>query len=128
MDWTDKLKVNEYMRIRQSVWRNKPENYSKCLLSCQNYKKKHRTEMNEYNKKYRESKHGKEIRLKAQTKRERNLQWIKMFPNPFSDNIKVEWHHITDVYVVAIPKELHRLCNGFFHREKVMQVVKQIYI
>ena len=67
------------------------------------------------------------IQNKHMAKR-RKLQWIKMFENPFDENATIEWHHINDVYVVALPKELHRLYLGKFHREKTMDIVKQIYL
>ena len=70
--------------------------------------------------------HQKAIR-KSQAKRKKNLQWIQMFKNPFDESIKVDYHHVTDVYVVAIPRELHRLHLGKNHREMCMEIVKQIY-
>lgn len=71
---------------------------------------------------------GKETIAKHNAKRKRNLQWIKMFDNPFDESVIIEWHHITDAYVVAIPKELHHQYMGKFHREKTMEIVKQIYL
>lgn len=68
---------------------------------------------------------------KSQAKRKRKLGWIKMFKNPFDITEKVDWHHITDVYVVAIPKDIHQLLSGYKqekHRELVMNVAKQIYL
>ena len=79
------------------------------------------------NARYFCTKKGKECRARIDAKR-RTLQWIKMFPNPFSNDTEIEWHHITDVYVVAIPKSLHQLYGGNFHREKTMEIIKQIYL
>lgn len=76
---------------------------------------------------WKKSLSGKLSKAKSDAKR-RNLQWIKMFPNPFADNVEIDWHHITDVYVVAIPRDLHRMCMCKRHREKAMDVVKQIYL
>lgn len=70
-------------------------------------------------------------RNKSQAKRRRKLNWIPMFGNPFTNSISVRWHHITDAYVVAIPKDLHELYGGYKtdkHRELVMNIVKQIYL
>ena len=51
------------------------------------------------------------------------------FENPFDGVEKIEWHHITDVYVVALPKEIHRLYSGYkHHREMCIDIVKQIYL
>jgi len=30
----------------------------------------------------------------------------------------IDWHHINDAYVVALPRDLHCLYGGKFHREK----------
>lgn len=79
-------------------------------------------------KKHHQSKNYKVARIKGQTKRQRNLQWFLMFPNPFDDSIEVDYHHINDAYVVAVPRELHRMYLGKFHREKTMEIVKQIYL
>jgi len=95
-----------------------------------------------YNKKYRNSGKGKiadkkyrlteKGRLRERihkAKRKRNLQWIQMFENPFSENVEIDYHHITDVYVVAIPRDLHQLYTGYkHHREMCMDIVKQIYL
>lgn len=79
-------------------------------------------------KKYWESEKGKELNAKNKAKRKRNLGWILMFPNPFDVSILVDYHHVTDVYVVAVPRDLHILYMGKYHREKVMSIVKQIYL
>ena len=61
--------------------------------------------------------------------KDRGLGFIMLSPNPFADNVKVDWHHITDCHVVAIPKELHRPHIRFkYHREFLMNTVKQIYL
>ena len=60
--------------------------------------------------------------------RKRNLGWILMLPNPFANSTLVDYHHVTDTYVVAVPRDLHQLYGGKYHREKVMEIVKQIYL
>ena len=67
-------------------------------------------------------------KIKSQNKRKRNLNWILMFENPFDTSVLVDYHHITDTYVVAIPKDLHQLYLGKNHRENTMEIVKQIYL
>ena len=82
-------------------------------------------------KKYRESIKGKVTKRKSQAKRRRDLGWIPMLENPFDVTEEVEWHHITDIYVVAIPRDLHKVYTGYSterHRELVMNVAKQIYL
>lgn len=79
-------------------------------------------------KKYRQSEKGKIVRKKMSAKRRHNLGWIQMFENPFDESELIDWHHINDAYVIAIPRDLHQLYSGKFHREKTMEIVKQIYM
>ena len=105
------------------------------------YRQGHKTEATKYQEKYKQTDEYKESQIKywqgakgritiakCKAKRKRNLGWILMFSNPFVDSALVDYHHITDVYVVAVPRELHRMYNGKQHREKVMEIVKQIYL
>ena len=79
-------------------------------------------------KKFHQSEKGKMADKKNKAKRKRSLGWILMFSNPFSDSTPVDYHHITNAYVIAVPKDLHLLYYGKYHREKVMDIVKQIYL
>lgn len=66
---------------------------------------------------------------KKQTKRRKNLGWTILFDNPINE--EVEWHHISSEYVVAIPKDIHKLYTGYslkMHRELCMNVINQIYL
>ena len=49
------------------------------------------------------------LRKAKQRAKDRGLGFIPMFPNPFAYNVEIDWHHVNDVYVVAIPRELHAL-------------------
>lgn len=105
------LKNKEKILLQTALWtKNHPKKYAQSL------------------KKYRLTKKGKISEKKTKAKRKRNLGWIQMFKNPFNESVLVDYHHITNVYVVAIPRELHRLYNGKQHREKTMEIVKQIYL
>ena len=76
-------------------------------------------------KKYNQSKKGKQGAIKKVNKRRRNLRFIQI-----SDNIieeEIEWHHIDNNYMVALPKDLHHLYMGKNHRENTMEIVKQLY-
>lgn len=106
--------------------------------------KNNREKHNKYNTKYRHSKKGIENsqkymkteifknNIKKHTaKRRRKLGWIKMFDNPFNDSITIDWHHINDIYVVAIPRDIHALYKGYKqdkHRDLCFSVIKQIYL
>jgi len=73
-------------------------------------------------------------RKRKREKKRRNY-WNILIENPFSE--KVEWHHINDIYVIAIPKDLHRLYQNskgdkpedskIIHRENLKPILKQIY-
>ena len=82
----------------------------------------------DYYKKYPQTERGKMVTARIQARRKRNLDWTKLFPNPFDISVEIDWHHISDEYVVAIPKELHQLYNGYKnHRELCMNIVSQLY-
>ena len=74
--------------------------------------------------------HREDVR-KSIAKRKRNLGWVKKFENPFTDTVKIDWHHINNEFVVAIPRELHKLYSGYKtddHREGLLYIVNQIYL
>jgi len=99
----------------------------KSLITTRKWRNKNQEKSREINKKYRKTEKGKFAEAKIRAKR-RNFGWILMFENPFDDSILVDYHHITDVYVVAIPKDLHYQYMGKYHRENTMEIVKQIYL
>ena len=53
--------------------------------------------------------------------RRRYMGFNKLCENPFPSNIEIEWHHINNIDVIPLPKEIHRLCttgsNVELHRE-----------
>lgn len=66
---------------------------------------------------------------KKQTRRRKNLEWNILFDNLLDEEI--EWHHISNDLVVAIPKDIHKLYTGYdlkIHRELCMNVINQIYL
>jgi len=82
---------------------------------------------NKANKKYKKSEKGK-ISILKENSRRRNMNYVQLIPNPFSVNEDIDWHHIDDKYVVALPRDLHRLYMGKYHKDNVMIIVKQIYL
>jgi len=95
--------------------------------SQKKYYYKHKKYCINYSKNYRKTKKGKEVEKRHQSKRNRNLEWIKLYENPFDKSEKIEWHHYNDEFVVALPKDLHRLHLGKNHRENIKPIVNQIY-
>ena len=96
--------------------------------SLKKWRQQNIEKVNKWNRHWNKSEKGKQYWNKRQAERKRKLNWFLMFPNPFDESIIVEYHHITDAYVVAIPKDLHRLYLGKYHRENTMEIVKQIYL
>lgn len=76
---------------------------------------------------YRQTEKGKFAHCRQSSKRRKNLDFIPLFDNPFDKLENIQWHHIDDVHIVAIPKDLHRQYLGIHHREKIMTIVEQIY-
>lgn len=62
-------------------------------------------------------------------KRYQNLEWEKLYPNPFTDSEIVHWHHIDDKHVVALPVDLHQLYYNSReeHRINLSYIINQIY-
>jgi hypothetical protein len=92
------------------------------------YYQKHKNKIAIQKTKYYKSFDGRIVNKRKCAKRRRNLNWILMFSNPFDDFILVDYHHVTDTYVVAVPRDLHKLYNGKYHRENLMCIIKQIYL
>ena len=90
-------------------------------------KKKFKDSHPDYKKDYRQTSKGKEVLHKALAKRQRNLGWDLLFNNPFPLSIPVEYHHISDVFVVAIPKHIHKRHLGNNHRQELKPIVERIY-
>lgn len=65
---------------------------------------------------------------KSQAKRQRELGFEKLFDNIIDEG--VDWHHVDDQRVIALPRDLHRLYLGWHkieHRFMCNQIVDQIY-
>ncbi len=58
-------------------------------------------------KKYYKSEKGKLMAKKKQAKRKRQLNFIPIMNNPYPKEIKVEWHHINNMFVIPIPEQWH---------------------
>ena len=70
----------------------------------------------------------KKANRKAKNKR-RYYGNTELYPNPFTDYVSIRWHHVTDEFIVAIPRDLHELYTGWKeHRELCMNIVNQIYL
>jgi len=105
------------VKLKHKIDLNKKILYHLKKMYDPDFGKKHYKRYAEYYKKKRD-------------KRQRGLKHVKKYENPFEDDIMIEWHHINNEEVVAIPKELHHLYMGGgreIHREKLKYIVEQIY-
>ena len=127
----------EYYKSNRKMISEKHNLYEKSTIG-----KKVRSEIN---RRYRQTKNGKitnkkhyekwrktdnyKIYKRKQKARRRNLGYIPLYENPFDESEEIEWHHINNEYVVAIPRDLHRLHSGSweYHKDWCMEIVKQIY-
>lgn len=92
-------------------------------ISYQNNKEK----IKENNLAYRRTKKGKEVAAKARNKRRRNLKTEELFTNPFPNDIEVDYHHVNNLLVIPLPKNLHRNVLGNTHREECNNVIMDVY-
>lgn len=86
--------------------------------------------IDKYKRKLRKTKKWKRMNREYKAKH-RKMGYIEMFENPFDESEEVEWHHIGDsAYVVAIPKDLHKVYGGNakHHKFGCMKIIEQIYL
>jgi hypothetical protein len=70
-----------------------------------------------------------ELLRKSKIKR-RKMGFNILYENPFHGNMKIDYHHINNNDVVAIPSEIHKLYsnhNVSNHRINLNYIIKQIY-
>ena len=78
---------------------------------------------------YLQTEKGKRWINRTNNKR-RNLGYIELIPNPFSETEEIVWHHFLGAYVIALPKDIHQLYSGYNrekHRDLCINVIKQLY-
>lgn len=114
--------ARKYYEQNKDKIQQKQKIYNKEYVHRPHVKKRARQKNAEF---FRTTK-GRELRSKENAKR-RKLGYNKLYPNPFADSVVIDWHHINDVDVVALPRDLHQVFFGNKHRERLSSVVKQIY-
>ena len=82
-------------------------------------------------KKYRQTEDGKLIYRIHGAKR-KGLGYEELFNNIFSEDILVDYHHISDAFVIPIPRHIHRTYNGKEyegnrHREILKPLIEEMY-
>lgn len=78
---------------------------------------------------------------KPVNERRKNFNHIRLFENPFPEEIPVHYHHVNDTITVPIPEKIHMICScgGCFydivtgkflylsHREMVNMWIERLY-
>lgn len=133
-----KVRAKLYIKNNKSKIKNrKHEYYEKykddIIKKTKEWRKEHPEKVKRYNKKYWKSNKGKNIRKKwdkIQYAKRKSFGYTELFPNPFNNNEEIDWHHINDEFIVAIPKDLHQLYGGNtnYHRLMCMVILNQIYM
>jgi hypothetical protein len=71
----------------------------------------------------------KKILQRGHANHHQQLGWNLLYDNPFDE--PVDYHHIDNLYVVAVPKDLHNLYkagkNTEIHRINLSYIVEQLY-
>jgi len=76
----------------------------------------------EYLKQYRQTEHGKEVHKIANSKRDRNLDFI-----PLNENFEgAEAHHIDRVYIIYMPKNIHHSIYHSVLKDINMDIINAI--
>ena len=79
--------------------------------------------------KYSKSEKGKLRNHRSHSKR-RELASVQLTNNPFHKSVNIEWHHVTNLHVVALPADLHQSFQSNsrqMHRDLLESIVIQIY-
>ena len=88
------------------------DNKDKICIKNNEWIKNNLEKVRKYKRKYFKTIKGKETSIRTATKRDRQLNWIKLFNNPFPDDTKINYHHINDMFVVPMPRNLHQAIGG----------------
>jgi hypothetical protein len=107
------------------------ENREKKAEYMKQWRQENREKKAEYDKQYYQTPNGKKANLKQYNKRKRNLGFEIIFDNIFPVSLPVEYHHISEGFVFAIPKFIHKQyytgCDKQKHRELLMPIVEILY-
>jgi hypothetical protein len=100
-----------------------PEIRRKCE---RNYYRNHKDKIRQKNRKYRKE-HPEKIK-KAKAKYYRNLGFNPIIENDWEN--KIHWHHINNIDVVPLPKNLHFMCytgERESHRKLCKKLINILY-
>lgn len=96
-------------------------------LPSKKWREKNNEYLKKYSKKYFKTPAGKLARSKQNSIRKRNISFELLFDKPKEWLCPIEYHHISDAFVVAIPTFIHRQYLGPNHRQKMKHIVEIMY-
>jgi len=123
---TERIKQSGY-RARK-LWRKKNPDYNK--IATQRFNKRHPDYANNYNAKYQKEHPDywdTDAYRRKNARRQRDLEWVKLFDSIFSSDTEIHYHHISDAFVIPIPKKIHVNNLGQNHREKLKPIIEELY-
>lgn len=113
-------------RDKINKWRRKycNENREKIHKRCREYYKQHRDIMRLKYREYYHTTKGKEVCTRAINKRRRNLEFMPL-NSPFEN---CEAHHLSQKFVLYIPKEIHKSIHHNIWTEKNIALINGLAI
>ncbi len=100
--------------------------HGKIVLMRNQLKTSYKGYCKRYAKNYYHTPTGKMVIRGVRARRKRNLSFIPIMDNPFPKEIKVDYHHINDIFVIPTPMKLHRKTLGKKHRNKSNQLLNRL--
>ena len=104
-----------------------------CKIKGHKYYLEHRVERDKYQKHYRDSEYGKEVRMNNILNYSKKLkyEYIDIIPQSTWQYIgfnKLDFHHINDILITVLPEKIHDKRLGKEHRKLINNWYKSIYI
>ena len=129
-----KYDKRNYLKKREMKLKQRREYYNKnrdkCLQWWKKYRKDNPNKIKESVRRYRKTDRAKMLKSIQMSRRYRKLKSIPLFDNPFPSEIKINWHHISDMFIVPVPEVTH-LSNynsiKIKHRDTMNEVLYKIY-
>lgn len=91
------------------------QEHTKQIAKCHKY----------YNKKYYQTENGKITEKRAKAKRKRSLGFTPLMSNPFPEEIQVDYHHINNIFVIPVPRQVHKSVGGKQHRIRINDWIEE---
>ena len=117
----NKIFITEAEKKKKSkIWHKEYRNSERGRTMINNYHKteKYKRSLKGYSKKWMDN-GGREWKriwrrkyAKIEKARRKNMKFIEIMSNPFPDNIKMNWHHINDIFVIPMPELIHLKNSG----------------